>query len=126
MAYITEKGVRPELVFKRYSIEPFKYLLKYLDNNNNCFTVGRNGVGKTMVLSLFNPKYQQALLKKKEKIAEAEQILNLLPKNIISIYLNIASPSIHLTRFQGKNLTNQQWQQIFGDYLGNTLLKKLI
>ncbi|MBD3349897.1 MAG: hypothetical protein GF364_00245 [Candidatus Lokiarchaeota archaeon] len=126
MAYITEKGIAPEAVFKRYSIEPFKYLLKYLDNNNNCFFVGRIGIGKTMVLCLFDPKYQNVLHQNHNNIEYRNQILELIPTNFLSIYVNISDPRLYLTRFSGKNLNETEWLEAFSDYFGNLLLKRLI
>lgn len=126
MAYITEKGVKPEEIFNKYSIEPFKYLLTHLNEPINSFTVGRIGVGKTMVLSLFNPDYLEVIFTENSQIQERKEIIKELPKKILSIYVNIASSSILLTRFSGNLLNIEQWQRSFADYFGHILLNKLI
>ena len=129
MAYITEKGVQPEKVLESYSILPLKHLISHLTKQINSFFVGRTGVGKTMVLSLFDPAYQLALYTdttNSKSLKEREKILELIPKEVIGIYSNIDSPYFHLTQFQGKVQNEENWMKIFGDYYGHILVRDLI
>jgi len=129
MAYITEKGVQPEKVLECYSILPLKHLISHLTKQINSFFVGRTGVGKTMVLSLFDPAYQLALYTDNthsKSFNERGKILELLPKEVIGIYSNIDSPYFHLTQFQGKVQTEENWMKIFGDYYGHILVRDFI
>lgn len=129
MAYITEKGVSPEKVLESYSIIPLNHLLSYLNQPINSFFVGRNGVGKTMVLSLFQTPYQKALFlktNKKKLREERKEIVKLLPDDVIAIYSNIDSPYTRLTQFQGKVQTDNDWKKSFADYYGHNLIRNLI
>lgn len=130
MAYISEKGVHPENVLERYSILPLTHSMGHLNEQINSFCVGRNGVGKTMLLTLFDSVFQKFLysntddsqLSKEQK----QKILELVPEEVIGIYSNIDSPQIRLTQFQGELQTDIGWKKIFGDYYAHTLAKKLI
>lgn len=129
MAYVTEKGIKPEKVLERYSIIPLKYSMTFLNNRINHFCVGRTGVGKTMVLSLFDASYQKVLYSEMadgQSLGEREEILELIPKEVIGVYSNIDSPHIRITQFQGNILKKEEWLKVFGDYYGHILAKKLI
>ena len=129
MAYLTEKGIHPEEVLERYSIKPFLFVLKYLTQKINCYAIGRTGVGKTMILSLFDSKYQKILFSDSygnEISKDRKLLIENIPTGIISVFLNIDTPNILFTRFQGRLQDNRSWQKSFGDYIGHILLKKLL
>lgn len=129
---IAEYGVTPEKVFERYSIEPFQYVLKYLNEPINTFLIGRTGVGKTMILSLFDPLYQKTLFspsymdKMNPQYNERMKLLEVIPKEIIGIQFTLNHPHLLLNRFQGILLSEEDWIDCFGDYFGHLLLRNLI
>lgn len=132
MSDIAEYGVAPEKVFERYSIEPFQYVLKYLNEPINIFLIGRTGVGKTMILSLFDPLYQKTLFspdyidEKNPQYNERMKLLEVIPKEIIGIQFTLNHPYLLLNRFQGILLNEEDWIDCFGDYFGHLLLRNLI
>ncbi len=127
---MTEKTIKPERVFEIYSIEPLKYVLEDLEKQNNYFLVGRTGVGKSMILILFNPLYQKALFET-ENIDPSQrenrtQLIEMIPKKVIGIYWNLDNPLSRVTRFQGELLKEEEWRKSFGDFIGHRLLENFI
>lgn len=129
---IAERIDAPELTFERYSTEPFNAVFVDIMKPVNCFIVGRTGVGKTMILSIFNPLYQKTLFDKNyldknhPEYKTRIEIANLVPNNVIGIYYSIGNAYLALDRFQGKGLKKFMWVANFGDYFGHLLLEDLI
>src|SRR5688500_6145729 len=91
VAYLTEASLGTDELVTRYSFLPFKYVRAQLSATTNVFLVGRKGVGKTMILKVFEPEFQQLIYDSDE--AEHKTIREGLPDATLGLYLNLASPT---------------------------------
>ncbi len=90
----------------------------------NVFLVGRKGVGKTMLLKLFEPSLVALL--NKSSIPEHVRVRELLPAATVGIYFNLAGPEARLQTFQGRGWSDTQWRRAYGDYLNWILVRNTL
>ena len=119
VSYLTEGSLTAQELLQRYSFEPIQYLHQKLASNNNVFLVGRPGVGKTMLLKIFEPDLMSLLYESDNP--EHARVREFLPLGTVGVYLNLASPDSRLDQFQGRAYSNDWWLQAYADYL-NTFL----
>lgn len=121
LAYLTEASLTPEELLKYYSFEPIQYLHQRLSSSNNIFLIGRPGIGKTMLLKIFDPELIALLYEGSDN--ERVQARKYLPKGTVGVYLNIASPYALLELFQGRDYESKWWFEAYADYLNSFLFE---
>jgi hypothetical protein len=119
VSYLTEGSLTAQELLQRYSFEPIQYLHQNLASNNNVFLIGRPGVGKTMLLKIFEPDLMALLFE--SNTPEHIRVRNFLPAGTVGVYLNLASPDSRLDQFQGRLYANGWWLNAYADYLNSFL-----
>jgi hypothetical protein len=120
-AYLTEASLTTDDLLERYSFLPFLHVQTQLSSTTNAFLVGRKGVGKTMILRVFEPEFQRLIYKSDQ--AEHRKIRERLPQGTLGLYLNLASPGARLTLFQGHGFDERWWLRAYSDFLNTVLLE---
>ena len=72
ISYLTEASLTPGQLMERYSFLPFLHLQKRISDTTNVMLLGRKGVGKTMLLKLFDPDLMRLLYE--SNVQEAQQV----------------------------------------------------
>jgi hypothetical protein len=122
VSYLTEASLTVSELLNRYSFQPLRYVHSELSTTHNVFLVGRKGVGKTMVLKIFDPDIMAVLYRSREP--EHVEARKFLPKATVGVYLNLVSPSARLSLFRGPQHDESWWLRAYADYL-NALLMEL-
>ena len=116
-AYLSESNLPIDELLALYSFHPFRSVRDALSNNNNVVLLGRAGIGKTMVLRLFEPSFVAQLYSSTE--AEHKKQREQLPAPVIGVYLSLSSFEARLKSFA--RIANQSDAQTamfeYGDYL---------
>lgn len=124
LTYLTEASLTPHELLDRYSFKPLHYLHERLATNANVFLVGLRGVGKTMLLKIFEPEMMALLYRSPQP--EHIEARRLLPVATVSIYLNLASADARLNLFQGQDRKNTWWFKAYSDYLNTMFLERAL
>lgn len=122
--YLTEGISDPHELLSYYSFQPFTYLRNRLGQPGNIFLVGRKGVGKTMLLRLFDANLVATLYREKSPVFK--RIRTQIPVGMVGVYINLGSPAIRVREFSGRKLEASWWQRAFSDYLNCIIILELI
>lgn len=117
ISYLTEAGLKSEELLSNYSFFPFKYINKKISQSINVILLGRMGIGKTMLLKLFEPDLMQLLYSK-------DDLRETLPRSVVGIYVNMATA--RLGKFKGKARPDAWWLNAYSDYLNCVFMEKAI
>lgn len=121
VSYITEASYTPKELLERYSFLPFLQLQRQISSPTNVFVLGRRGVGKTMLLKLFDPDLmEQVYLSDNQELIKVRKVV---PPATVGVYLNLSSPDAKVNLFQGHDRDARWWMLAFSDYLNCILLK---
>jgi hypothetical protein len=121
VSYITEASYTPKELLERYSFLPFLQLQRLIGSPTNVFVLGRRGVGKTMLLKLFDPDLMEQVYVSSSQ--ELTKVRRFIPPATVGVYLNLSSPDSKLNLFQGHDRDSRWWMLAFSDYLNCVLLK---
>jgi hypothetical protein len=124
VAYLSEGSYAPEELLARYSFEPIQYLHRKLASSNNVFLIGRPGVGKTMLLKIFDPDLVTLLYESEDP--DRVRARSFLPEATVGIYLNLASPTVLTDLFQGRDRQNTWWFEAYSDFLSTFLFDQTL
>ena len=120
VAYLTEASLTTDDLLSRYSFLPFQRVQAQLSDTTNVFLVGRKGVGKTMILKVYDPEFQRVIYESDS--AEHKRVRAQLPASTIGVYLNLAAPTARLTLFQGRGHNSRWWMAAYADFINSLLL----
>lgn len=121
VSYITEASYTPRELLERYSFLPFLQLQRQIGSPTNVFVLGRRGVGKTMLLKLFDPDLMEQVYVSSSQ--ELTRVRKYIPSTTVGVYLNLSSPDAKVNLFQGHDRDSRWWMLAFSDYLNCILLK---
>lgn len=124
ISYLTEASLSPDQLLDRYSFKPFDVTHEAVSQTSNIFLVGRNGVGKTMLLRIFDPQLMKLILC--GTTHELLQVRRALPPATVGVYLNLGAPIARVAQFRGPNETGEYWSSAFGDYLNWVLFAEAL
>lgn len=122
--YLTEASLAPDELLARYSFRPFFHIQSQISRTTNVFLIGRKGVGKTMLLKIFEADLLSRLFESHS--AEHEKVKSSVPTASVGVYLNFAAPGTKLKAFQGAAHSREWWQAAYGDFLNSILVVQAI
>ncbi len=130
LVYISNKSVNPDEIFTRYSVIPFAALMQEMRERINYFIIGRTGIGKSMILTLFDNIFQKTIFTtsshQPDELEDIRiEIKKRFPTRVLAIYTSLLIDS-YIDNFTGRKINNPTWRRYFGDYFGHRLLLKLI
>jgi len=122
-SYLTESITSPSELLAHYSFAPMKYVHTEVARETNVFLLGRKGVGKTMVLKLFDADLTAEIFEGSQRY---RGVRKLMPRSAVGVYLNLASPMVRVRSFAGRGHPPHWWRAAFADYLNYLLLSHLL
>jgi hypothetical protein len=111
--YLTEGVTNPSDLLAQYSFLPLKHVFQKLAPKENVLLIGRRGVGKTMILRLFDSEMVAEIYRQSRAHNDAREYLL---SDTVGIYLNLASPILRLKEFSGRGHDENWWRRAFADY----------
>lgn len=123
VSYLTESALTPDDLLARYSFLPFRHIGDQVARPTNVFLIGRKGVGKTMLLKMFDPDVMIRLFSHPPR---EKGILRLIPPAALGVYFNLGAAAARVNVFQGGDQTTEWWQRAYADYLNTVLLNQAL
>ena len=123
ISYLTEAAMSPDDLLSLYSFLPFRHVGDQLARPTNVFLIGRKGVGKTMLLKMFDPDVMTRLLSRPPR---EKGILDLIPRATVGTYFNLGAAAARVNLFQGQRHSTEWWQRAYGDYLNTVILDQAL
>lgn len=123
VSYLTESALTPDDLLARYSFLPFRHIGDQVARPTNVFLIGRKGVGKTMLLKMFDPDVMVRLFSHPPK---ERDVLDLIPSAAVGVYFNLGAAAARVNVFQGADRSDEWWQRAYADYLNTVLLHQVL
>ena len=123
VSYLTEAALTVDELLARYSFLPFRHIGDQIARPTNVFLIGRKGVGKTMLLKVFDTEIMARLF---TQPPNEEWVLDLIPPAAVGVYFNLGSPTARVNLFQGSLNTSNWWRRAYADYLNVILLDQAL
>jgi hypothetical protein len=121
--YLTEGISTPSELLAYYSFQPFNCVRREVASPGNVFLLGRKGVGKTMILKVFDADLLSEIYRQERSYEEQRPQL---PKATVGLYINLASAFLRVREFAGRQRSVEWWHNAFGDFLNYTFLQVLL
>ena len=116
--YITEASLTADELVNRYSFLPFQFLHEELTRPSNVLVSGRKGIGKTMLLKLFDPEILCPVLQRGNT-----DVRDKVPRATVGVYFTLDAPFARLAQFRGQGRDGDWWVASYSDFLNCLLLR---
>lgn len=123
-AYITEKVSETRELLPFYSFLPYQSFREQLEQQNNAFLAGRKGVGKSMLLKVYEPEMMSLIWNSND--AEHITAREAMPRAVVGAYFNLSTPDARLSLFRGRGRDDSWWLAAYSDYLNCILFEKAV
>lgn len=121
VAFLTEANLAAKDLLDRYCFSPLHYVGDDLHRPMNVFLVGRRGIGKTMLLKLYDPSISSLLYRDPPR--HSDWVVKSLPKATVGVYFTLSGPDARLEILRNAADDPEFALAAYGDYLNNHILR---